>query len=485
MKKFLLLLVPIALFAQVQVDTVIRLPHSPDPPPYGSFLTTAAYLPELNKLYVASQTGPYYVVDCSTYQVVDSIWVEMYGPVRYSWNARSRKLYGFSRGLIDSTLVIDAAADTIIRWLRVCFNMPSQVYLSDVDRLYKAAVETLYAFDGATDSVVRRLTLGGLSTNASWDSAGQKLYVGQGDRMKLYVYDYIADSVLKVIDVSGVSAVQPDALLFDNTCHKAYLAPVQGEPGPANVGIVDTERDTLVGVVPVRIWAGLYNSQIAVDERDDKVYLADIDPDYKPDTLWVVDCATDSVLKKIEYAQQGTGARPICWVPWSNRLYLAINADGDSSYIKVLDCRTDSFIATRVLPNSWVIQDIQLDPVRQRIFVIGVDTNDIYVLRDTGYGIAEAKPAGPRSASVLQVQTRPGGFDLLYSVASPCRVDLSVYDLMGREVRRLVSDRQSAGQHSVVWNCLDLHGNRAAPGVYFIRLDTPGFSDVKKAVVTR
>jgi hypothetical protein len=56
---------------------------------------------------------------------------------------------------------------------------------------------------------------------------------------------------------------------------------------------------------------------------------------------------------------------------------------------------------------------------------------------------------------------------------------------MGREVRWLVAAKQSAGQHSVVWNCLDAHGNRAAPGVYFIRLDTPGFSDVKKAVVAR
>jgi hypothetical protein len=171
-------------------------------------------------------------------------------------------------------------------------------------------------------------------------------------------------------------------------------------------------------------------------------------------------------------------------VPWSDRLYLAIAAGGDSSYIKVLDCRTDSFIATRVLPNSWVIQDIQLDPVRQRIFVVGVDTNNIYVLRDTGYGVVESKPSGPRPSG-LQVQMMPGCFDVRYSGPSPCRVDPSVYDLMGREVRRLVAEKQSAGQHSVVWNCLDLDGSRVARGVYFIRLDTPSFHDAQKAVVTR
>ena len=230
MKKLLLLLVPLALFAQVQVDTIIRLPHYPDPAPYGSVLRTAAYLPELNKLYVAVDTGRYYVVDCSTYQVVDSLSTEMYGGADYDWNWRRQKLYTLVRGTMSSTLVIDAAADTIIRLLHVCFEMPSQVYLSDVDRLYKASVETLYAFDGATDSVVRRVTLGGNSTNASWDSADRKLYVGQGNQMELYVYNYVADSVMKVIDVRGVSASQPDDLLFDKACHKAYLAPSKGNP---------------------------------------------------------------------------------------------------------------------------------------------------------------------------------------------------------------------------------------------------------------
>jgi dipeptidyl aminopeptidase/acylaminoacyl peptidase len=288
---------------------------------------------------------------------------------------------------------------------------------------------------------------------------------------------------MKVIDVRGVSASQPDDLLFDKACHKAYLAPFQGEPGPANVGIIDTERDTLVGIVPVRIWRGL-RSSVAVDERDDKVYLADIDPDGKPDTLWVVDCATDSVLRKIEYQQQGGGTWLIRWMPWSDRLYFVLGT-GDTSYIRVLDCRTDSFIGTRVTPSSWPIQDIQLDQDGQRIFVVGVDTNNIYVLRDTGYGVAESKPSGPRPSSGLQVRTMSGWFDVRYSLASPCRVALSVYDLTGREVKRLIAEAQSAGQHSVVWNCLDLHGNRAAPGVYFLRLDTPGLRAVKKAVVAR
>ena len=475
MKK-LLLLVPLALCAQVQVDTVIRLPRRPSP---DFYLRTVAYLPELNKLYVAYDPDRYYVVDCSTYQVVDSIWADTYGGAYYAWNWRRLKLYALNAADADSTLVIDAAADTITCRLGVYYRMPSQVYLSDVDRLYRAADDTLYAFDGATDSVVRRKTLGGSNSNAEWDSAGRKLYVGQGTTKELYVYDYVADSVLKVIDVSGVGGMQPDALLFSYACHKAYLAPFQIEPGASNVGIIDTEHDTMVGVLPMPIWGGLHYRS-AVDERDGKVYLAASDGD----TLWVVSCATDSVLRKIEYGQGG--ARLLRWVPWSNRLYFVKGAGyPHSTCIEVLDCRTDSFIGTRVLPNSGLIQDIQLDPVRQRIFVVGVDTFDIYVLRDTGYGVAEDKPAMPRLASGLHLQPTPGGYDIRYSTASPCRVDLSVYDLTGREVKRLVAEKQPAGQRSVVWNRTDGNGTAVARGVYFFRLDTPGFRSVKKAVVAR
>lgn len=462
----------------MQIDTIVRLPTE--------MAGRGCYIPELNKLYVTGTDG-YIVVDCSTYQVKTQIPAQT-GLARFEWNPLRQKLYITCNPFPDSTMIVDAAADTVIGWLGVSREMHQEVYLSDVDKLYKPAVDTLYAFDGATDSVVRKLTLGGLNTNATWDSVGRKLYVGQGRLKKLYVYDYVADSVRKVIDVSPIYSVQPDALVFDNTYRKAYVAPFQVEPWVANVGIIDTKMDTLLGVLPVRIWGGL-DAQVAVNERDDKVYLADNDTYINtPDTLWVVDCATDSVLKKVEYAPRGRGAMPVCWVPWSNRLYMAITHPDSvhSSSVAILDCSTDSLIMPRTLLNGGHIKDIQLDPVRQRIFVIGVDSNSVYVLRDTGYAAVETPKAEVQTrACGLRVRMAARACDVHYSLASPGKVELSVYDLMGRDVKRLVNERQSAGQHAVGWNCQDLRGTRAAPGVYFIRLDAPGFSDVKKAVVTR
>jgi DNA-binding beta-propeller fold protein YncE len=195
-------------------------------------------------------------------------------------------------------------------------------------------------------------------------------------------------------------------------------------------------------VLPVRINEGVYN-QVAVDERDGKMYVTDCDgANNTPDTMWVVDCATDSVLKKFECVHQGSTDMCIRWVPWSNRIYLVniFPAVGFASSLVVIDCNTDSVIVPSMLMSTGCIRDIQLDPVRERIFVIGVDSTDVYVLRDVQGGVAEEPaPASLGVGSGLQVQPTSDGYEVSYSIASTCQVDLSIRDQIGRGVRQLVA----------------------------------------------
>jgi len=46
-------------------------------------------------------------------------------------------------------------------------------------------------------------------------------------------------------------------------------------------------------------------------------------------------------------------------------------------------------------------------------------------------------------------------------------------------------ERLGPGTYSVNWDTKDSRGRQVPHGVYFCRLDTPGFRDVKKAVVAR
>lgn len=483
-RAVLFVLVPLAVFAQVQIDTVIHLP---------SLVARSFFIPEINKLYLTGGPSDFFVLDCSTYQLKAQI-PSPTGYSHFSWNPSRQKLYVTGNPNLKKTLVIDASADSVITSLTVPHEWYNDVYLSDVDVRFKPVQDSLYEYECAADTVIRRLPIH--STCASWDSVGRKLYVGEGSRKKLYVYDYLADSCIKEIDVSAVATDMPDAVVFNHSHHRGYVGRFGGGPFDGGVGIIDTERDTLLRTLAVRIWNGLY-SQVAINDRDGKVYIADGDAEYTtPDTMWVVDCATDSVLKKIECVHGGLTYQCMRWVPWSNRIYLVnIYPDGvHNSSLVVIDCNTDSVIVPGMFLGDNAkayIQDIVLDPVHERVFVIGGEDSAVYVLRDTGYaGVAEAKPAGPRPVAGLQLQMTSGGYEVGYSIASPSRVDLRVYDLMGREVRRLVAEEQPAGEHRVIWDGRDHTGAAAARGVYFCRLAAGSASSaeptaVAKVVVTR
>jgi flagellar hook assembly protein FlgD len=114
---------------------------------------------------------------------------------------------------------------------------------------------------------------------------------------------------------------------------------------------------------------------------------------------------------------------------------------------------------------------------------VGVDSNDVYVLRDTAYTAVETPKTEVPGASGMQVRMTSGGCEVIYSIASECRVDLAVYDLTGREVRRLVAETQSAGQHKVDWDRRDSNGSAVPPSVYFIRETQAQAQAVRKVVI--
>jgi protein involved in ribonucleotide reduction len=59
-------------------------------------------------------------------------------------------------------------------------------------------------------------------------------------------------------------------------------------------------------------------------------------------------------------------------------------------------------------------------------------------------------------------------------------VSLKIYDVLGREVRTLVNEVKSAGQFSV-----DFNASEFASGVYFYRLESNGFSDIKRMMLIK
>jgi hypothetical protein len=61
--------------------------------------------------------------------------------------------------------------------------------------------------------------------------------------------------------------------------------------------------------------------------------------------------------------------------------------------------------------------------------------------------------------------------------------DLRVLDVSGRTVRRLLSGRQKAGTHDLVWDGRNDRGLEVGSGIYFLRAEASGYSEEKQKLV--
>lgn len=62
-------------------------------------------------------------------------------------------------------------------------------------------------------------------------------------------------------------------------------------------------------------------------------------------------------------------------------------------------------------------------------------------------------------------------------------VTLNIYDVSGRRVRTLVDGPSTAGAQTAIWDGRDDAGRRVASGVYFFRLQAPGYQATRKGVL--
>jgi hypothetical protein len=74
---------------------------------------------------------------------------------------------------------------------------------------------------------------------------------------------------------------------------------------------------------------------------------------------------------------------------------------------------------------------------------------------------------------------------LNYRLNKAAFVRLSVYDIAGREVSRLVNQYQYAGEYNVKWNSNSNNGQIMASGIYIARLSVDNISYSQKMLLTK
>ena len=72
-----------------------------------------------------------------------------------------------------------------------------------------------------------------------------------------------------------------------------------------------------------------------------------------------------------------------------------------------------------------------------------------------------------------------------YDLPQQSHVNLMIYDILGREVVKLVSEEIPAGYQSVIWNTRNNFGQLVSAGIYFYQIQTKDFVKTKKMVLLK
>jgi hypothetical protein len=121
-----------------------------------------------------------------------------------------------------------------------------------------------------------------------------------------------------------------------------------------------------------------------------------------------------------------------------------------------------------------------------------------YFVTATDFSGNEGPPAGVSTSSNVDDAARSSALSILaypnpcnpgttvrYGVPSRGRTAVTIYDVHGSLVRKLVDEERAVGSHAVRWEGVDMRGARARSGVYFARVEVGGQTRSAKIVLLR
>jgi serine protease AprX len=72
---------------------------------------------------------------------------------------------------------------------------------------------------------------------------------------------------------------------------------------------------------------------------------------------------------------------------------------------------------------------------------------------------------------------------IVFDLPERSRINLRIYNILGQEIAILIDDWLDAGTKEVVWDGMDCFGRRTASGIYLLRLEMGGQSQVRKMIL--
>jgi len=140
-----------------------------------------------------------------------------------------------------------------------------------------------------------------------------------------------------------------------------------------------------------------------------------------------------------------------------------LEPDGFGATLMLLDPLSDN-----TLPENWIAGPNGGTPAADNIQISATDQPRLF----SRLGHPYPNPCNPRTK-------------VEFSLAHDQHISLSIYDLRGRLVNRLVDGVYPAGNHHHLWDGLDGHGRAAPSGTYIFQLKMEDKTMTRKTLLLR
>ncbi|MEJ2721389.1 MAG: T9SS type A sorting domain-containing protein [bacterium] len=376
-------------------------------------------------------------------------------------------------------------------------------------------------------STVRQFTVGTSSNPHDIAVVGTtKAYVTRYDETALWIVDPSTGAHTGSIDLSaladadGIPEMDQMAVLGDRlfVTIQRIDQTTWGPSGTSYVAVIDIATDTLIdadpaapGVQPILLTGTNPVSDIQLNPCTGKLHvpcegflgLLDggveiIDPiALESEDFLFTEVAAGGDIGDVEIICEEKG-------------YAIITNASFNNVLIAFDPSTGTRTGTLYAPGDFVLNDIEISPER-RLFLTdrtptrpGIRVYDTYTDEeltspplDVGLPpfdicFSSAIQTGVRDNTPVPAalgENYPNPFNpettIPFSVARAGRTTISIYDPAGRRVRLLIDQYYASGAHVVGWDGRDDAGGRVASGVYFVKLETGGYTVARKLVVLK
>ncbi|MBA7601211.1 hypothetical protein ES703_08278 [subsurface metagenome] len=169
-------------------------------------------------------------------------------------------------------------------------------------------------------------------------------------------------------------------------------------------------------------------------------------------------------------------------------LYVEASANGSNwSQLGRFTGRQEDWIQTFHSLSSFCGPGNDNIRIRFRLVTDSSGTDSGVRIDDVGIFFSIEEEEIPKVFNLSQNYPNPFNLSttLKFDLPSAADIKVIVYDLLGREVVRLVDKRQEAGYHLLVWDGRDARGRGLPSSIYIARLSTPQYTRSIKMVLLK